>query len=385
MLLVSCGNNKHIKPASYFSQHLNASSVATNPYVGKKSAEITIKQIGIIPLKKNSWTINSFYDNQKNILYILYSNGYLIKFDTENKSKIFDQRIFNAKAIGAGMTLGNDNYLYIMYGRTLYQVDTNGNLIKYIDLNGTGLTDPLVVNNKVHVMTASGILYILDNKNLRVLHKSNYDSSDLFSRYPNSIASVNNNMFLIADVYNNTYAIDDTGNVIRKYPGSKLDVIRYTKHGTDVKPIVSDDFIYLSHNTDGIKIFNKNLDIIKQKEILELSSWALYQESIFTINKGNQIARLSAKDLSINWLVNLDDPLLSNNKQFSSYSNIIKYKDNLIFTDTFGYLYIIDSFNGSIKTRAKIKQNIDKIILKGETLIGIGKHSIIYWQIKESI
>ncbi len=377
-LLTSCAN-KNIKPASYFAQHLIKDSSVKPNLINDKASEIVIKQINYTSLGKDP-IINCVV--KANILYTVDSVGHLTKFDLNKRNILWSKKLFKGKVWNNGIVIGNDNNLYIVYSRTIHQIDLDGNLINYRELSGAGVTDPILQGNKLYVATANGILYDLNKDNFSINHKINYSNSELFSGYPNAIAVINGENLVFSDIYNNIYFFNNRFEEFKSHKGSDPDPLKYTVYGGAVKPIISDNAIYLSHNTNGVKILDFKGNIIKERKINELHSWILKNDHLFIINKANQVAKVSAKDLKIEWLVNLekfDQMKPVKPSQFSSYSNIIEYQGNLIFTDTFGYLYALDMFSGKIKFKTQISTDINQLFLKKDALIGVGKYKVIYW------
>lgn len=395
ILLAGC-NNKNIKPVSYFYQHLQNNAIDKSYKSDNKAENIKLDSkstLSLISIKNQNSIIDSVFDPKKNILYTVNYVGDLSSFDLENKKLLWNKSHFHTKVSNVGFCIGDDNYLYILYSRTLNKLDSdNGNLINYIEFNGTGINNPIFsLNNpnKIYVSTVDGNFYILDAKNFKQLNKFNYmtNDNDLFSKYPNTIALFSNGNVALADIYNNIHVINKDGKEISYHQGAELDVLKYTIFGTNVEPIITDNLVYINHNIDGIKILDNQGNLVKHATISGVSSWHLKNDALFVINKANQIIRLSAKSLKIQWLSNLESinkkPITIS--QFSSYSNIIEYNGNLIFTDTHGYLYIVDSYDGEIKQRITIKPNISKLILKNNMLYGIGSNKVFYWSISNAL
>ena len=346
----------------YFADEFNNIPTEIKPYDKKASIELI-------------WE-NKVGDNDINNLNLIFSEEFVIaatsdgslrKMQMATGETIWEKDISEEIMMGVGGDF--ENILFITENSYLWCLDSSGNVIWKIYIDGEVLTSPVVNNEKAYVRLADYEILQIDLK-----------QGDIDWRYAHSSPSL---------TFNGTSSLTFSDGVIYGGFGAGKLVAVHQKSGafiweanisqvkgstdidrlTDVlsKPIINDSEVYaVSTSGDLTSIDRRSASIIWTRKISSFNNIAFDGFDIYLTHKSDSIYSLDSKrNGKTNWR-NAD-------LQFRRITDPIIIGDHIAVGDFDGYIHLLNSETGIVEGRAQITSDVPI----GKNIHAIGNNKIL--------
>ena len=346
----------------YFADEFNNIPTEIKPYDKKASIELI-------------WE-NKIGDNDANNLNLIFSEEFVIaatsdgslrKMQIATGETIWEKEISEEIVMGVGGDF--ENILFITEDSYLWCLDSKGNAIWKIFVDGEALTSPVINNQKAYIRLANYEILQIDLK-----------QGDIDWRYRHSSPPL---------AFNGTSSLTFSDGVIYGGFGAGKIVAVHQKSGafiweanisqikgvTDIdrlsdvlsKPIINDAEVYaVSTSGDLSAIDRRNASIVWTRKISSFNDIAFDGFDIYLAHKSDSLYSLdSKKNGKTNWR-NAD-------LQYRRITNPIIVGDYIAVGDFDGYLHLLNSETGVVEGRAQITSDVPI----GKNIYSIGDNKIL--------
>ena len=279
------------------------------------------------------------------------SDGNIQKMQIETGLTVWEKEISEQISIGIGGNL--DNILFVSEKGYLWCLDTDGQTIWKIFLNGEVFTTPVINNKKAYVRLANYEILQIDLK-----------QGDIDWRYNHSAPSL---------AFNGTSSLTFSDGIIYGGFGAGKVVAIHQKSGafiweasisqikgvTDIdrlndvlsQPVINNFEAYaVSTSGDLTSIDRRNASIGWTRKISSFNNLAFDGFDIFLTHKSDSVYSLDSKNGKTNWR-NAD-------LQYRRITNPIIIGDYIAVGDFDGYIHLLNIETGEVFGRAQVSSNV---------------------------
>ena len=346
----------------YFADEFNNIPTEIKPYEKKASMQLI-------------WE-NKVGDNDVNDLNLIFSEEFVIaatsdgslrKMQMTTGETIWEKEISKEIMMGVGGDF--ENILFITENSYLWCLDSEGNAIWKIFIDGEVLTTPVINNKKVYVRLANYEILQID------LKQGDIDWRYIHSSPPLSFNGISPLTFSDGVIYGGFGAgklvavHQKSGAFIWEANVSQIKGVTDIDRLTDVlsKPIINDSEVYaVSTSGDLTSIDRRSASIIWTRKISSFNNIAFDGFDIYLTHKSDSVYSLdSKKNGKTNWR-NAD-------LQYRRLTNPIIIGNYIAVGDFDGYLHLLNSETGVVEGRAQITSDVPI----GKNIHAIGNNKIL--------
>jgi outer membrane protein assembly factor BamB len=346
----------------YFADEFNNIPTEIKPYDKKASIELI-------------WE-NKVGDNDAQNLDLIFSNEFVIaatsdgslrKMEIATGETVWEKEIADEIMIGVGGDF--DNILLIAEDSYLWCLDSEGNAIWKIFIDGEVLTTPVINNQKGYVRLANYEILQIDLK-----------QGDIDWRYVHSSPALTfNGTSSLTFSDGIIYAGFGAGKIVAVHQKSGAFIweanISQVKGSTDIdrlndvlsKPIINQSEVYaVSTSGDLTAIDRRNASITWTRKISSFNNIIFDGFDIYLVHKSDSLYSLDPKNKGkTNWR-NAD-------LQFRRITDPIIIGDHIAVGDFDGYIHLLNSETGIIEGREQITSDVPI----GKNIYAIGNNKIL--------
>ncbi len=346
----------------YFADEFNNIPTEIKPYEKKASIELI-------------WE-NKVGDNDVNDLNLIFSEEFVIaatsdgslrKMQITTGETIWEKEISKEIMMGVGGDF--ENILFVTENSYLWCLDSEGNAIWKIFIDGEVLTTPVINNKKVYVRLANYEILQID------LKQGDIDWRYIHASPPLSFNGISPLTFSDGAIYGGFGA----GKLVAVHQKSGAFIweanVSQIKGETDIdrltdvlsKPIINNSEVYaVSTSGDLTSIDRRSASILWTRKISSFNNIAFDGFDIYLTHKSDSVYSLdSKKNGKTNWR-NAD-------LQYRRLTNPIIIGNYIAVGDFDGYLHLLNSETGVVEGRAQITSDVPI----GKNIHAIGNNKIL--------
>ena len=346
----------------YFADEFNNIPTEIKPYDKKASIELIWEnKVG----DNDAHNLNLIFSQE--FVIAASSDGSLQKMQMATGDTVWEREIPEEIMIGVG---GNfENILFITKNGYLWCLDSEGNAIWKIFIDGEVLTTPVINNKKVYVRLANYEILQIDLKQGDIDWKYIHSTPALAFNGTSSLTFSDGVIYGGFGAGKLVAVHQNSGAFIWEADISQIKGVTDIDRLTDVlsKPIINDAQVYaVSTSGDLTSVDRRSADIIWTRKISSFNDIAFDGFDIYLAHKSDSIYSLdSKKNGKTNWR-NAD-------LQYRRITNPIIIGNHIAVGDFDGYVHLLNLETGVVEGRAQISSDVPI----GKNIHPIGNNKIL--------